>query len=191
MINILKKNIKNVKYKNYLTDSSFLSNSLSNPIPNSISNSSFISTSSFSLSISTQIKQNKSNTTSDTSNTIKEKISNSSPPPPPPSFSPPPQKTRKWGRIFLLTSSMVVATILFIKLDQKYSNSPSQQQEFNDGSSLLNVKIGGPKMLKIISHLNDENKKPRLIILGSGWGAISVIKELEKDKYHITVISPQ
>ncbi|RHZ44802.1 hypothetical protein Glove_709g64 [Diversispora epigaea] len=217
MISILKKNIKNVKYKSYLTGSSFLSNSLSNPIPNSISNSSsFISTSSSSSLLlskqATQIKQSykwnsikyfqrynsstttsdkinttasdKNNTTSDnldTSSTTKEKIS--SPP------SPPPKKS-KWGRIFLLTSSMGIATILFIKLDQKYSNSP--QQEFNDGSSLLSLKTGGPKMLKIASHLNDdENKKPKLVILGSGWGAISLIKELEKDKYHVTVISPQ
>ncbi|CAG8733559.1 9312_t:CDS:2, partial [Ambispora leptoticha] len=54
---------------------------------------------------------------------------------------------------------------------------------------------GGPKNLPIAIHLTDEMDfeadKPRLVILGSGWGAVSVLKELEKDKFYVTVISPQ
>jgi NADH dehydrogenase len=52
---------------------------------------------------------------------------------------------------------------------------------------------GGAKKLPIAHYLiNDTSeaiKKPRLVILGSGWGAISLLKNLEKDKYHVTVIS--
>ncbi|ORX90768.1 nucleotide-binding domain-containing protein [Basidiobolus meristosporus CBS 931.73] len=34
------------------------------------------------------------------------------------------------------------------------------------------------------------HEKPRLVVLGSGWGAISLLKELDKDKYDVTVVSP-
>ena len=33
--------------------------------------------------------------------------------------------------------------------------------------------------------------KPRLVILGSGWGAVSTLKGLDTDAYEITVISPR
>ena len=33
--------------------------------------------------------------------------------------------------------------------------------------------------------------KPRLVILGSGWGAVSLLKGLDRDAYEVTVISPR
>ncbi len=59
---------------------------------------------------------------------------------------------------------------------------------------------GGPKNLPIIQALldDDENEnaeekkqKPRLVILGSGWGSVALLKQLNPDDYHVTVISPK
>ncbi|KAI9483513.1 MAG: hypothetical protein EXX96DRAFT_476665 [Benjaminiella poitrasii] len=63
----------------------------------------------------------------------------------------------------------------------------------------LHPKRGGAKGLPISTYYIDDTleeqekkdtqSKPRLVILGSGWGAISVLKNLEKDKYNVTIIS--
>lgn len=66
----------------------------------------------------------------------------------------------------------------------------------------LHPQRGGAKNLPIISHQIDHvaaaaaataeepsTRKPRLVIIGSGWGAVSVLKNLEKDKYDVTVVS--
>ncbi|KAI0540681.1 pyridine nucleotide-disulfide oxidoreductase-domain-containing protein [Xylaria digitata] len=59
---------------------------------------------------------------------------------------------------------------------------------------------GGPKNLPILKALldDDENEdaaekkyKPRLVILGSGWGSVALLKQLNPDDYHVTVISPK
>ena len=33
--------------------------------------------------------------------------------------------------------------------------------------------------------------KPRLVILGGGWGAVSTIMSLKDGAYHVTVIAPE
>lgn len=54
---------------------------------------------------------------------------------------------------------------------------------------------GGVKNLPVATHLIDDSihnegkKKQRLVILGSGWGAVSVLKGLDRDKYDVVVIS--
>ncbi|KAL6710187.1 hypothetical protein ACN47E_009978 [Coniothyrium glycines] len=63
----------------------------------------------------------------------------------------------------------------------------------------LNPRKGGPKNLPIADHFVDdddcaENKnvkhKPKLVILGTGWGSVALLKQLNQDDYHVTVISP-
>lgn len=61
----------------------------------------------------------------------------------------------------------------------------------------LNLKRGGPKNLPIANAFMDDDelgnsgeKRPRLVILGSGWGAVSLLKSLNPGNYDITVISP-
>lgn len=56
---------------------------------------------------------------------------------------------------------------------------------------------GGPKNLPIANCFLDDgeigpigNGKTHLVILGSGWGATTLLKHLHKDEYNITVISP-
>lgn len=63
----------------------------------------------------------------------------------------------------------------------------------------LNPKRGGPKNLPIASSfIDDEDSeemveqkdKPKLVILGTGWGSVSLLKTLNPADYHVTVVSP-
>ncbi|KAF4507013.1 hypothetical protein G6O67_005690 [Ophiocordyceps sinensis] len=58
---------------------------------------------------------------------------------------------------------------------------------------------GGPKNLPIADVFIDDDdseakkrtrNKPKLVILGGGWGGVALLKELNPDDYHVTVISP-
>jgi NADH:ubiquinone reductase (H+-translocating) len=63
----------------------------------------------------------------------------------------------------------------------------------------LSPRTGGPKNLPIAEVLIDDDDcedmkrqkdKPKLVILGGGWGGVSLLKDLNPDEYHVTVISP-
>lgn len=63
----------------------------------------------------------------------------------------------------------------------------------------LNPKRGGPKNLPIAEILVDDEDsdamqeqrdKPKLVILGTGWGSVAILKTLNPGDYHVTVVSP-
>lgn len=63
----------------------------------------------------------------------------------------------------------------------------------------LNPRTGGPKNLPIIEHFIDDDEceesysqkhKPKLVVLGTGWGSIGMLKNLDYDAYHVVVVSP-
>lgn len=63
----------------------------------------------------------------------------------------------------------------------------------------LSPRKGGPKNLPIADVLIDDEDteehkkrkdKPKLVILGGGWGGVALLKELNPEDYHVTVISP-
>ena len=63
----------------------------------------------------------------------------------------------------------------------------------------LSPRRGGPKNLPIIDTLVDDDdcpanmelkNKPKLVILGSGWGSVALLKTLHPGDYHVTVVSP-
>lgn len=62
----------------------------------------------------------------------------------------------------------------------------------------LNPRRGGPKNLPIAEYQLDDTDseemlaqkdKPRLVILGCGWGSVALLKNLNPDNYHVTVVS--
>ncbi|ADV23606.1 NADH dehydrogenase [Cryptococcus gattii Ru294] len=64
----------------------------------------------------------------------------------------------------------------------------------------LKPRVGGKKNLPIIEvNLDDEEDetkramkgKPRLVVIGGGWGAVSLIQSLPAHAYNVTLISPQ
>ena len=63
----------------------------------------------------------------------------------------------------------------------------------------LNPRRGGPKNLPIADVLVDDDDceentrkkhKPKLVVLGSGWGSVALLKQLNPEDYHVTVVSP-
>lgn len=67
-------------------------------------------------------------------------------------------------------------------------------------AAALDPPRGGPKNLPIIEAFLDDDEseearknkdKPRLVILGGGWGSVALLKQINPGDYHITVISPK
>ena len=63
----------------------------------------------------------------------------------------------------------------------------------------LSPQRGGPKNLPIARVLVDDDDcpesrgqkdKPKLVILGTGWGSVALLKTLNPGDYHVTVVSP-
>lgn len=62
----------------------------------------------------------------------------------------------------------------------------------------LNPRRGGPKNLPIAEYQLDDTDsddmlaqkdKPRLVVIGCGWGSVALLKNLNPDNYHVTVVS--
>ncbi|KAL3298911.1 NADH dehydrogenase [Colletotrichum asianum] len=86
----------------------------------------------------------------------------------------------------------------FIYDASTYKEHPDQF-EIHVSELALNPRRGGPKNLPIADVLIDDldtegmkstKDKPKLVILGGGWGGVAMLKELNPDDYHVTVISP-
>nr|CAG8457192.1 11743_t:CDS:10 [Entrophospora candida] len=103
-------------------------------------------------------------------------------------------KPKRLRRLLTIGALIITGTVIFSILDNKKVENLAKEHEIKDLLSIT-CKNGGPKNLPVAEHFIDEKDsqkdKPRIVVLGSGWGAISVLKELEKDNYHVTLISPQ
>ncbi|KAG1094671.1 hypothetical protein G6F42_018713 [Rhizopus arrhizus] len=113
------------------------------------------------------------------------------------SFSPPKVPNAwigpKLKRLFLVggTAGAVGSFVYYLSQDQDRVVDVFGESEHVPYLA-LHPERGGAKRLPISKYYIDdntehENKKERLVILGSGWGAISVIKNLDKDKYNVTL----
>ncbi|EAL87637.1 NADH-ubiquinone oxidoreductase 64 kDa subunit, putative [Aspergillus fumigatus A1163] len=100
------------------------------------------------------------------------------------------------GFFIVMTGVAVVA--FFIYDATTYREDPSSE-DIPVSELALNPRRGGPKNLPIAEVLvgdNDseamvqQNDKPRLVILGTGWGSIALLKNLNPGDYHVTVVSP-
>ncbi|KAG0316422.1 hypothetical protein BGZ97_006875 [Linnemannia gamsii] len=121
------------------------------------------------------------------------------PPPPPPPPPPKPAKSRLFrvGRAIILAGVgvPVVGSLAWFTYDAL----------FEPHGDILHQKrprrvVGGPKNL-VMTHgckgsvlkaeeIHQNDPRQRLVILGSGWGAVSVINQLDPRKFHVTVVSP-
>lgn len=96
----------------------------------------------------------------------------------------------------LITGGLVVAFFIYdattYREDLTYSDIPVSEHA-------LMPRRGGPKNLPIAENLVDDDDcpenaearhKPKLVILGSGWGSVALLKTLNPGDYHVTVVSP-
>lgn len=100
------------------------------------------------------------------------------------------------GGFVLITGGLVVAFFLYdastYREDLSYTDIPVSE-------NALEPRKGGPKNLPIAEILVDDDDcpenssqkyKPKLVILGSGWGSVAILKTLNPEDYHVTVVSP-
>lgn len=98
---------------------------------------------------------------------------------------------------FVITSGVIVAA--FFAYDAStYRESPTAE-DIPVSELALNPRRGGPKNLPIADFLVgdydsdsmlEQKDKPRLVILGTGWGSVALLKNLNPGDYHVTVVSP-
>ena len=100
------------------------------------------------------------------------------------------------GAFVLISGGLVVAFFIYdastYREDLSYTDIPVSEHA-------LYPKRGGPKNLPIADVLVDDDdcaessrlkNKPKLVILGSGWGSVALLKTLHPEEYHVTVVSP-
>ncbi|KAL6860608.1 hypothetical protein ACO1O0_004636 [Amphichorda felina] len=92
-----------------------------------------------------------------------------------------------------------VGIIAFFIYDASTYKEHNTHSDINVSQLALQPRRGGPKNLPIAEVFIDDNDseasrklkdKPRLVILGGGWGGVALLKDLSPDEYHVTVISP-
>lgn len=114
----------------------------------------------------------------------------------------------------LIAPSLIITSVLFITgglliYDATTYREGGKIDHFAPVSSLaLHPERGGKKGLKLARVLVDDNEdevdptkvvgadgkmreKQKLVIVGGGWGAVGVLKHLDKEAWHVTVVSPE
>jgi NADH dehydrogenase len=92
-----------------------------------------------------------------------------------------------------------VGIIAFFIYDASTYKEDATHSDINISALALQPRRGGPKNLPIAEVYIDDDEseasrrtleKPKLVILGGGWGGVALLKDLHPDEYHVTVISP-
>ena len=100
------------------------------------------------------------------------------------------------GGFLLVSGGLVVAFFIYdastYRDDLSYTDIPVSEHA-------LEPKRGGPKNLPIARVLVDDDDcpenartkdKPKLVIVGTGWGSVALLKNLNPGDYHVIVVSP-
>lgn len=100
------------------------------------------------------------------------------------------------GGFILVCGGLIVA---FFAYDASTYRDTLSYSDCPVSMSALEPRRGGPKNLPIAQVLVDDDDseemvrqkhKPKLVILGSGWGSVALLKTLNPEDYHVTVVSP-
>jgi len=138
-------------------------------------------------------------------NHVRRQSTNTDPPPKSPAATPI-QRSRVlrflWRGFTLLGVFVVISGVLvvaFFAFDATTYKENADTVDISVSELALNPRRGGPKNLPIAEHLLDDDEspekkaqkhKPKLVILGTGWGSVALLKQLNPDDYHVTVVSP-
>ncbi|KAL9043354.1 MAG: hypothetical protein Q9214_003457 [Letrouitia sp. 1 TL-2023] len=100
------------------------------------------------------------------------------------------------GGFILVVGGLVLA---FFVYDASTYREDLTFTDISVSEEALSPRKGGPKNLPIAEELVDDDdspgntrskNKPKLVVLGSGWGSVALLKQLNIDNYHVTVVSP-
>jgi len=102
---------------------------------------------------------------------------------PPVSPTPPPPRKSRWGTFFRYTFRAfyisVIGGIVFFGYGTMLRNS------------CINLIEAYLARHPPRQQLKPDDKKKTLVILGSGWGSTSILKNLNTEGYHVIVVSPR
>lgn len=102
----------------------------------------------------------------------------------------------------LLGGSLIVlgvGVIGFFVYDATTYREDLSYSDISISELALSPRRGGPKNLPIAEvqiddddseEMQKQKDKPKLVILGGGWGSVALLKTLNPDDYHITLVSP-
>ncbi|KAG4415406.1 hypothetical protein IFR04_011455 [Cadophora malorum] len=100
------------------------------------------------------------------------------------------------GGSFIVFSVAVGAFFLYDA--STYREDPSYR-DIQVSEIALSPRRGGPKNLPIAevqiddddcAEMQRQKDKPKLVILGGGWGSVALLKTLNPEEYHVTLVSP-
>ncbi|CAG8954764.1 hypothetical protein HYFRA_00004689 [Hymenoscyphus fraxineus] len=115
---------------------------------------------------------------------------------------------RSWVLNFVYRSAAVlggsiavlgVGVVAFFLYDASTYREDLSYKDIRVSELALSPRRGGPKNLPIAEvQLDDfdseamerQKDKPKLVILGGGWGSVALLKTLNPDEYHVTLVSP-
>lgn len=98
---------------------------------------------------------------------------------------------------FFIVASGLIVFAFFLYDASTYREGPSAE-DLPMSELALRPRRGGPKNLPIAEVLVDDEDsrkklaqkdKPKLVILGTGWGSVALLKTLDPGEYHVTVVS--
>ncbi|RDL30483.1 putative external NADH-ubiquinone oxidoreductase 2, mitochondrial [Venustampulla echinocandica] len=101
-----------------------------------------------------------------------------------------------FGGTIVILGAGVVAFFLY---DASTYRETSSYQDIHVAENALSPIRGGPKNLPIYdiqiddddtAEMQTQKDKPKLVILGGGWGGVALLKTLDPDAYHVTLVSP-
>lgn len=100
------------------------------------------------------------------------------------------------GLFIVISGGLVVGFFIY---DATTYKAEPESAELSVSSMALNPRRGGPKNLPIVEYFVDDEEdaqmvgqkhKPKLVVLGTGWGSVALLKSLNRGEYHVTVVSP-
>lgn len=106
-------------------------------------------------------------------------------------------RTAAWLGISVTVVSLGV--LGFFVYDASTYKDEASHSELQIPNLALHPKRGGPKNLPIVEVQMDDDDdevhqrkkdKPRLVVLGGGWGSVALVKDLREEDYHVTLVSP-
>ncbi|SCU78856.1 LAMI_0A06282g1_1 [Lachancea mirantina] len=111
-------------------------------------------------------------------------------------------KLLKWSMIGtgVMASTVMLAIAGFFVYDASTYKECDVPEYIDVPKMALSPELGGPENLPILREnldaFDSEAKeklsyRPKLVILGSGWASVGLIKALEAGDYDVTVVSPQ
>lgn len=100
-----------------------------------------------------------------------------------------------FGLFIVISGGLVIA--FFVYDATTYREDP-ESFDVPVSEYALSPRRGGPKNLPIAEYFlnddepgfRDQKHKPKLVILGTGWASVGLLKQLIPGEYHVTVVSP-